>query len=115
VLTTRSTSASDLDRRELPGSGSEACSSCPIANRELVLPQGLDEHADRTGGDGANDGLTDELDHDHPSVGADGLADADLTVRSMTDTSMMFMMPMPPTISEMPALAPRMFVSVRLT
>ncbi len=40
-------------------------------------------------------------------------------VRSVTDTSMMFMMPMPPTISEMTAVAPsrklRMFcVSVRV-
>jgi hypothetical protein len=36
-------------------------------------------------------------------------------VRSVTDTSMMFMMPMPPTTSEMPAIAPRRIVSVRLT
>ena len=28
-------------------------------------------------------------------------------VRSVTDTSMMFMMPMPPTSNEMPATAPR--------
>ena len=36
-------------------------------------------------------------------------------VRSVTETSMMFMMPMPPTTSEMPAMAPRRMVSVRLT
>ena len=33
-------------------------------------------------------------------------------VRSVTDTSMMFMMPMPPTSSEMAAMAPRNSVSV---
>ncbi len=32
-------------------------------------------------------------------------------VRSVTETSMMFMMPMPPTNSEMPAMMPRKMVS----
>ncbi len=33
-------------------------------------------------------------------------------VRSVTETSMMFMMPMPPTSSEMPAMAPRKAVNM---
>ena len=34
-------------------------------------------------------------------------------VRSVTDASMMFMMPIPPTRSEMPAIAPRTIEKVR--
>ena len=36
-------------------------------------------------------------------------------IRSVTDTSMMFMTPMPPTNSEMPATPPSRMVSVRST
>ena len=36
-------------------------------------------------------------------------------VRSVTDTSMMFITPMPPTTSEMPAIAPRKTVKVVVT
>ena len=35
--------------------------------------------------------------------------------RSVTETSMMFMTPMPPTSSEMPAMPPRRIVNVRST
>ena len=49
------------------------------------------------------------------AVRADGLADADSRVRSVTVTSMMFIMPMPPTMSDMLAMPPsrilRMFVT----
>ena len=38
-----------------------------------------------------------------PGRGADGHAQADLAVRSVTDTSMMFMIPTPPTTSEISA------------
>ena len=36
-------------------------------------------------------------------------------IRSVTDTSMMFMTPIPPTSNEMPATPPRRIVNVRST
>ena len=43
--------------------------------------------------------------HEHVERRADRRVDADLPVRSVTETSMMFMMPMPPTTSEIEAMA----------
>ena len=51
------------------------------------------------------DRLDQELRQDVAATRAHGHADADLPVRSTTETSMMFMMPMPPTISEIDAIA----------
>ena len=48
--------------------------------------------------------LDEELHEDMAAARADGLADADFARLPATDTSMMFMMPMPPTSSEMVAM-----------
>ena len=50
-----------------------------------------------------HDRLDQELAEDVARAGADGHPQADLAVRSVTDTSMMFMIPTPPTTSEISA------------
>ena len=68
---------------------------------------GADRDADNAAEECEHDGFNEELLEDVAVGRADGLAEADSRVRSMTDTSMMFMMPMPPTTREMDAIAAR--------
>ena len=64
---------------------------------------------------GQHDGLGQKLAQDVRRRAPTALRSPISRVRSVTETSMMFMMPIPPTSSEMPAIAPRNSVSTPVT
>ena len=64
------------------------------------------EHADKTADHGDHDSLEQKLGEEVALARADRHANPDLAVRSVTDTSIMFMMPIPPTTSDTDAMAP---------
>lgn len=74
------------------------------------------DHAHQNTDDAARDAeqrrFNQELQQDIPLCCAQCLADTDFAVRSVTDTSIMFMMPIPPTSSERPPIAARSVVMV---
>ena len=63
---------------------------------------------------GHDDRFDQKLKQDVPALCADGHAKPDFFVRSVTDTRRIFMMPMPPTISEIEAMPISMSIMVRL-
>ena len=81
----------------------------PGCSRWPPLPSQSD--ADQAAEDAQHHRLDQELPEDVARLAPTALRMPISRVRSVTDTSMMFMMPMPPTSSEMPAMAPRKMVS----
>ena len=86
----------------MPASGSA------VGNRDA------EENAKQSAGGGEHHGFDNELLDDVAALCAKGAANADLRVRSVTLASMMFMMPMPPTNSEMAAMEPRTMLKICL-
>ena len=85
--------------------------SWPFASLAATTPS---QHADRAADHRDDHRLDQELQQDRRALRAPIALRMPISrVRSVTDTSMMFMMPMPPTSSEMPAIAPSRIVSVR--
>ena len=74
-----------------------------------------DGRAQHPAGQAQQRGLDQELAPDHPGSRAESLRRPISRIRSVTETSMMFMTPMPPTSSEIAAIPASSAVSVLLT
>ena len=85
--------------------------------RKLLQRRGQAEaeaDAEQSAEEADDDGLDEELQQDVLAARADGERSPISRVRSVTDTSMMFMMPIPPTSSDTPAMAASSVVIVRV-